>query len=364
MTTPARKAEADRVELVYYWALNRLGNSLAVDSRELWDRHVAKSGEVLSLAEFLSKSKNLLRGFRSEGHDLAIAYYRLVRALRTGATVALPKDKGETSLEQLRIEFEDIVDNIEAETADDDLFITGDEEADFEIEAPDYEPGDDDDVILVEDVGDIAELIVQANEDAESQADEVLQTLGIKNLEKKLKRLDKKPKIQKVKGNDKVKDEREKARDDAGNRQAAAAMRIMLNAARGLVYDLSLTDQRILGWVRYSQSGKPCGFCAMLMSRGHVLYRTRKTAILKGGEGDPFGDTNKYHDNCRCVAIPIFSITQYDESSLFERNREYKRLWNENIKGQYGGKDALNAWRTMLRKMQSDNDNEPAQAAA
>ena len=342
MTTAARQLEADRVELVYYWALNALGNALIVDSLDLWS--TVPATKAASRSSWLVELLKLMFGFRREAQELAIRYYRLVRALRTGFTIGIDGEAvgDSVSLESLRQDFEDIVDEIERETTGDVPPDIGDESDVAYLPEPDLESGDDNDDIEIDQTADLQDLMEQADRDADEQARAVLDNLGTKNLTRKLDKLDP--------------DEAHKA---AGNRQAAAAMRIMMNAARGLTYNLASTDLRIVGWVRYSRSGHPCGWCAMLITRGFTdrsgLYFTRKNAQHQGKNQEE----DKFHDNCRCVAVPIFLTTQLD-SDLFSLNREFAALWQDRISGQFTGDEALSEWRRLLR----NRNNEAAQAAA
>lgn len=351
MTTPARMAEADRVELVYYWALNQLGNGLVVDSLDLW-QGVPASKQAARSSWWLVELLKLLFGFRKEAQELAIRYYRLVRALRLGETIGIDGESvGDTvSLERLRDEFEQIVDEIDRETLGDVAPNWGQEDATFD-DPPALEMGDDEDAIRIDQSIDVDELIRKQDDAAEQEATDVLDRLGLSNLTKKLGTID--PNSAEFEA------EVRKAHTDAGNRQAAAAMRIMLNASRGLVYDLADTDLKILGWVRYSRTGTPCGWCAMLISRGFV-YKTRRGAEGKGAKaqtvraGDA-SETDKYHDNCRCVAVPIFLESQYESSSLFDLNREYDRLWQNGDKANgLPANPSLSEWRAYWRRFLQD----------
>lgn len=337
MTTPARMAEADRVELVYYWALNQLGNAILIDSLDLWST-VPATQAASRASWWLVELLKILLGFRKEAQELAIRYYRLVRALRTGTTIGIDGEvSGDTvSLEHLRQEFEDIIEEIDRETVGDVAPDMGSESPGGSTPEPPLELGDDEDAIEIDQEVDVNEIINAHDERDEKQAIDTLDTLGVSNLLKKLDTL--------------TPDE---AHEAAGNRQAAAAMRIMLNAARGLVYDLADTDLKVLGWARYSRTGTPCAFCAMLISRG-VVYKTRAQALGT----DALGNPDEYHDNCRCVAVPIF-LQEQEDGDLFAQNRYYRDLWDEHIKGRFTGKDALNEWRSLLRRL-----NRQAQAAA
>lgn len=358
MTTQSRQLEAERVEAVYYWAINRLGNAVALDSLELW-KDVPATKQAARSGWWLARIIDLIFGFRSEANALAIAYYRLVRALRTGATIGYGDDKDTVSLEQLRQDFEDIVDNIDRETRGDVAPEYGDESDAANLDLPALEPGDDNDVIEVERTTDIDQLLQEARSLAEEEAAVVLDALGLTNFTTKL---------------DQVKDDSPTREQDvldafnqAGNRQAAAAMRITLNAARGLVYDLADTDQRVIGWARFSRTGKPCGWCAMLISRG-VVYKTAqaaggkssRAASVQSGEAK---ESDLYHDHCRCVAVPIFALSQYQQSALFDANRKYAELWRTYIKGKYSGDRALSEWRKIIRRLNAQAEDATPEAA-
>lgn len=326
--TPSRQREAERVEVVYYYALGKLANAMAIDALELYRKNIPADIGAAANTSWLQALLRMLFGFRSPAQRLAVAYYRLVRALNTGFTVSTDGETpGNTvTLDSLRDEFEAAVEQIEIETSDvvgpplnlpsDDGFIQ--EDADVELE----------------DVADVQQLIDRLDDEAEQEAINQLDNLGISNLVRNINQLPKGEDVDNTRALAEV-------HDIAAARQAAAAMRIMQNAARGLVYDLSLTDLRITGWVRYSTSGDPCAFCAMLISRG-LVYKTRKSAGVDGP-----GEMSDWHDNCRCVAVPVFLASQYN-SELFDQNRMYDDLWQTYIAGKYGGNAALNKWRWYL----------------
>lgn len=341
MTTEARKAEADRVEVVFYWALSQMGNSMAVDAVELFDQ-VPATRQAATATWWLTRLLRLLFGYREKATELAVAYYRLVRALRTGyAPTTSDESPGETiSLEKLRDEFEAIVDEIDEATQG---------EPDFDgvvIEEPPLDIVVDDDEIELEEVADLDELIEELRNDAEEEASVVLDRKGIQDFLEKLDSLDEDAEDRDAKVID--------FHERSAAKQAAAAARIMMNAARGLNYSLASTDQRVIGWVRYSQTGTPCGWCAMLLSR-EVLYKSKHGAQHQGKDQEE----NKFHDNCRCVAVPIFDMDQYDSSELFEDNRYYERLWKERIKGEFSGKEALSEWRKIIRQLNRTAGQEP-----
>lgn len=75
-------------------------------------------------------------------------------------------------------------------------------------------------------------------------------------------------------------------------RTMGAGKRHVLNAGRGSLMGAVLADDQALGWARVSD-GKPCAFCAMLVSRGPV-YKSRATASFRS------------HDHCGCSVRPLF----------------------------------------------------------
>jgi hypothetical protein len=86
---------------------------------------------------------------------------------------------------------------------------------------------------------------------------------------------------------------------------AESAARVALNAGRQAVENTIAQDRLARGWMRVTD-GDPCAFCAMLASRGAVY----KSAQSAGFELDPVrGEINRYHDNCGCQVVPVFTRT-------------------------------------------------------
>lgn len=345
MTTPARQAEADRVEAVYYWALAQIGAGTIEEAIILWDEVPATKQAALA-GGWLSRAVSLVMSRRGIAREVALAYYRLVRALRTGTTIAKPgvREPQRVSLEMLRQEFEALVEQAadsRPQEAPDVPDPVGGSDSPLDSVAPvseqpqpDLNPLDDDDAIILEELAELDQIIADEEAAAEEELAILLDELGIENLLKKLDEIDKELTAAEAEK------QAQQAHADAGRRQAATAERISMNAARGLVYNLGEVDQRVMGWVRYSTTGTPCGWCAMLISRGPV-YKTAKAAT--------YHEHDEYHDNCHCIAVPVFSQEQYESSQLFALNREYSVLWPRVTQG-LGGKDAISAWRRYFRQ--------------
>lgn len=257
-------------------------------------------------SRWLGRAVRLVMFRRKRSQALALAYYRLARALRTGTTVADPyhPEPSFITLDTLRREF---------------AALAGTEP---QVGSPD--------MIRVETISGLAEALAAIETAAEREANEALTNLGPLNSQKKQTKID---------GSSQDSDaQRREAHDAAGRRQAASAERIALNGARSTVQATSTRDAKVIGWVRLSRSGTPCGWCAMLISRGPV-YKNAKTA----------GDVDQYHDNCKCYAEPVYGMEDFDTSPLYSLNREYARLWPQVTKG-LGGDAALTAWRYFIRQ--------------
>ena len=117
---------------------------------------------------------------------------------------------------------------------------------------------------------------------------------------------------------------------------SGAASRHVLNGGRKTLLTVVQNDNVALGWARVTD-GDPCAFCAMLASRGPA-YKSRQQASFQP------------HDHCACSVEPVFSR----EAAWPGRGREFQQLWNDNIRGQYSGKDAIRAFRRLYEQQQRE----------
>lgn len=388
MTAPIGAiAEAEKAAIAFQAALLKLGVKTIAEALRLW-RRVPPTQAAQVADDWLDDAVHLIMTRRTISRDLAVAYYRLARALRTGTTVPDPYDPiPETvTLAQLRFEFKRLTDSIDApaENAPKPVTVTPPttdtppppaeperptepvpepEPVPTEKPAetdPDPEPEPlaslaDDTVIPIERIegfdedGDSERERIER--EAEQEARIVLAALGPERLKRDVAAIDT------TRPADEVDEKRDEAHSKAGSRQAAAADRIVKNGARAEIHSLADRDPRVIGYVRRSRTGTPCGWCAMLISRGLIFYKSEHSATY-GSDGE------KYHDNCNCYAEPVYSRKQYHTSDLFALNREYDRLWPIVTKG-LRGKAALTAWRRYFRnaKKTGDSDTGEAQAA-
>lgn len=322
--TRLRMAEAQRVHDAYALALSYLGYEVANEAFGLFASVNPDNLEATS-GRYLRAMLALAREQRDLARRLGIAYYRLMRALFTDRTFALPGEKpAETTLGALRVEFLEIVAEAVPKSRmrptpqarkiwnraglGDPIPALDTREDDFVIKEEKWEWPTD----LTEE---------QAAKTADTRLKGILDELAKRRAEREAKA--------------------KEAYEAAATRQAGIIQKDTMNAGRAPVLLSLEKDQRALGYVRVSKTGDPCHFCAMLISRGAV-YKSEKTALF--GE-----DGELYHDNCNCTAIPVFSKEQYADPR-FDLNRELNALWKKHIQGRYSGKDARNEWRKIIRE--------------
>ena len=313
MTSAARLREAEKANAAFQVALTQIGAATVQEALDLWGE-VPPTARPAQAATWLGKAIRLIMGRRAQSRALARAYYRLARALRTGSTIPDPRnpDPSVVTLSQLRREFRLLVGDTPVEQGTDD--------EDIPVEKLDPDPDSE----------------KRQEREAEQEARIVMGNHGPINLDKKVREIDTdKPAVE-------VDEERKQAHEQAGSRQAAAAERIVLNGARDELWDNTRRDKRALGYIRLSRTGTPCGWCAMLISRGPV-YKTKQSA--------EYADGDKYHDNCHCYAVAVYSREEYKTDPMYALNREYAELWPQVTSG-LGGKYALTAWRRFIRTQQ------------
>ncbi|MFE5663397.1 hypothetical protein ACFQ7W_05645 [Streptomyces niveus] len=344
MTSPARNAEADRAAVAFQVALGQIGAGTIDEAFRLWEG-VPAAGRALTAGAWLRRAVTMVMTRRRMSRDLARAYYRLARALRTGTTVADPYHPEPTyiTLDVLRREFADLAGVTEGpqEGRASESGSNAPESSSLAASGASVEAGeelDDEeaDRILVEELEGLRAAEEQIEREAEEELKTVLEALGTANLQQRVDTIDG------ARSADEVDELREEAHRQAGAQQAAAAERVAMNGGRSTVWNHTSRDRRAIGYIRLSRSGTPCGWCAMLISRGPV-YRSKASAT--------YADGDKYHDNCHCYAEPVFSREQYQNSSAYELNRRYEELWPKVTRG-LSGKAALAAWRRFIRQEQ------------
>lgn len=336
MATPEKIRESEEATRLFQAALVAFGAKSFADGLTLWADvpPVPADQSGTARARWLQTSARYIGRRRLRSRDMALAYYRYQRALLTGKTIALP---GETrryySLAELKRLFES--------------YLSDEPQNPRRPESQvDPEPAEDEEQIEAEQIQNLNEALARIEDEAQRQARVVLEALGPNNLDRKLREPVLNPDGTERDLTDK---ERTQLHRDVGRRQAAAVERISLDGGRGTLFQLAYLDNRVAGWARISTTGTPCGWCAMLISRGAV-YKTESSASVAFDDGD------LYHDNCKCIAIPVFSKAEFEQLSIFDVNREYLQLWK-----QHGSSD-LTEWRRLFRQRARSRKSQEAAA--
>ena len=340
MTT--RADEADGATAAFQIALTSIGVELVSDALVLWD-DVPQPGQPEKVAGWVDEAVQLVMGRRTLAVQLALAYYRLVRALRTGKTIADPRtlEPKYVTLQKLRFEFRQLAEPRLSERYR-QQFLPQHQATSSSPPSPNpgtggaFPSNDDLDRILVEEIEDLRE---KEEADAQAADDELriaIEQLGIKNRDALYDDIDT------SRPSSEVDRDRLAAHDKAGVRQAAAGERIAMNGGRSAIWNYHDADPRCIGWIRVSLTGTPCGWCAMQISRGPVFKG-------KWSDGFEYADGDKYHDNCHCVMVPVFSLEEYRTGDRYALNREYEALWPKVTAG-HTGKAALTVWRRYIRQ--------------
>lgn len=91
----------------------------------------------------------------------------------------------------------------------------------------------------------------------------------------------------------------------------------------------------------------------MLISRG-AEYKSAAAAWKRTSDG------NRYHDHCRCIAVPIFTNEAFD-ASRFDQNRELQALWKTQIADKrLSGVKARQAWNEFIKTKYQSAAADPA----
>lgn len=323
--TPPRQVEAQTAGLVFHAAMVQLGVNASSEAFQLWQEVASSPAQVAATSgSWITRATKAVMFRRDNARDLALAYYRLVRALHVGTTIPDPEDEdsGPVSLGDLRNAFAEQV-RLVAPHAEQDAGVQ------LRTEGPDSGFR-----VKVEKLDEpLSEIEDRSRARAEQEAEDVLEILGPRKLRKGLKLIDHGEPAEKV---DK---QRLDAHQKAGARVANAAGRMAMNGSRGTLLDVADADPRAIGWARVSSTGSPCGWCAMLISRG-VYYKSSASA---GGEG---GD--QFHDSDKCYAEPVYTQEQFDSDPKFDLSRSFADEWPKVTKG-LSGDAAVSEWRKYIR---------------
>lgn len=113
-----------------------------------------------------------------------------------------------------------------------------------------------------------------------------------------------------------------------GHETGAAVARHAYQAGRDAITRSADVAGSQVGWARVTTSPTPCGWCAMLASRGPV-YKSKATASFLA------------HDHCFCRVELVFRGHPWDGE---EQWQQWQGLWVRSTKGEHG-KGAIRAFR-------------------
>ena len=134
--------------------------------------------------------------------------------------------------------------------------------------------------------------------------------------------------------------------EKAEARTAGNAIRKAMDGGRGVASNVVRRDRRVLGYARVCDSN-PCGFCALLASRGAV-YKKDSFAANNGRRLDdrksdrefrpnPNGAKNlpdgflnvaKVHDFCQCTLRPVYTKSSAMDSAAKYWREAWNRIYN------------------------------------
>lgn len=324
--TPAEK-EALEVEKAYSNAYVQYGAVTAVKVISAWEGvdRLTPSGRLMLMAAVVT---HVLAG-RKKMATLSVRRTQLVNALRKGRQLAGDPDGAET-LQDLRDALTEALKDVGGRRPRRATGLKGDLAIPVSAEA-----------------GNIAGLIEEINAGIDTDIENVVEALGNGRLGK----------IARREGVVTPKDVRT-SRDLV----ASGAERLVLNGGRQTDAKILQLNRDLLGFVRVHdyREDEPCGFCAMLMSRGPVYGSHR------GAEGFYNEDTEEwetYHFNCHCSAVSVYSQREWLTNPLLADNRMYQQEWNKVIKGKYSGDAALSEWRKHVKSLHASRDSATQVAA-
>ncbi|HEX3307208.1 MAG TPA: ADP-ribosyltransferase, partial [Streptosporangiaceae bacterium] len=122
----------------------------------------------------------------------------------------------------------------------------------------------------------------------------------------------------------------EEATRAMATQMAGVADEAVRNGDRDVITQSARFGRGVVGW-RRRLSGKSCGFCAMLASRGAVYVNRKAATVAKDGMA--------YHPHCHCWAEPLYTRQQEPPQV-----RQLQRQWQRVTAG-HSGKDAQRVWR-------------------
>ena len=347
-----RLSEARAAETTFHVALMMMGARAYLEARQEWVDVVPVTGEfpARQVARWQSAMMQIFRLRRRWARDLSIPHIRLQRALITGSTVDTRAGRP-VDLNDLRDDFEDAIRKFAPEALETSLL-------------PDLDPDDttppqralgptgeaykpykrsswtDAVKVEVDSLDELEDLWAKEEERAGEEIDDILKSLSENLYKAKLEKI----KTDRAAVADKL---RKEAHDSVGRQLAAHAQRVSMNGGRYNELDTGLADKKVQAFARVHNphdDAMPCGFCAMLLSRGAV-YKSARSA-----GGDVNGHSlYEFHSLDHCRAVALYVGEDYNSDPRFAVNRIFTNAWNRGAWKNMQGEKALDQWRRWIR---------------
>jgi len=316
-------AEADWATGVFHTGLAAIGARAAASALRAWSA-VPVSLAPVGLRQWALQSRTITENTGMIAYRVALAYYQLTRSLLTGSVIQVDGwPAAAPTLAEVRERFADRTGQT----------YTAPGRADANLR------------LGLDRLDGIAEETEAARAAMWEQVDRILNGLHLDHARTVLDGLDTDRPASEIDA------ERAELHAQTGAAQASTTARLAMNGGRGATWGMILRDNKALGYARVSRTGTPCGWCAMLISRG-AEYKTAASVWKRSKDG------NRYHDHCRCVGIPIFAPEAYD-AARFDQNREFEKLWPRVTKG-LSGAAARRAWNAYIKTRNASAAPAPA----
>jgi len=337
MSEATRAAEASRATIAMQVALAHLGATTIEQAILLWLRNDPTPAQVEA---WLDQTMELIFNQRAISRELALAYFRLVRALHTGRTVPRPGEPVRTSvtLDELRAEFRNLAEAVVPDDLSEEAQQHRDAQEDREYDWTN--DGENLDIPIDSDASDVLAEDPSGDDEADDRTEEILVTVGPSYRDRKLQEIDPARQAREVD------QERAAISSIAAAQVAATVAYAAKDGARRAVEQAVELDRAVQAWLRIT-GADPCAFCAMLASRGPVYKSAQNAgANLEAGV--------EYHPNCNCTIVPAFTVQDWRADPAHASAVEAEALWDEYKKSSFYAQTKnydnamLNGWRRFL----------------
>lgn len=358
----AQFSELEAISAAHRAAQARLALAIAYLSQVEWATVSAASPSATS-ASWLERTTRAIIVGRRRSMELAKSFYQLSRALDTGFVLGMPDlpEGSEITLSALRGHFMGLLEKT-AQLGFGETGMGGPDDQWVErLLAEGLEPSNSrHDQLLRADLSDVITRLREAmgSEDSILGVDQwrwtpdhtdeyligrITPTLRMRAIEA----LEAKNRKRKEQERTKQSHDRLAAadHDKSGSAGAGIADQLVIQSGRNMIHQVIRGDARAK-LVARGTSNTPCGFCAMLASRGFV-YATAATA------GFNAGGVSDIHPNCHC--FPIVRWVDVENDQLPALNQYFMEMWPKVTAG-YSGAGARRVWRNWIAQRASGID--------